>query len=194
MNKFTILFKSKSFNKLNNIFFNGYDSFKIGKKIYHDRILTNSSRVIKNIKIKVALWFFDRAIENGCDNSEVFSLRGSCLNDLGFYFDALDDYNKAIEKNPEKNIANNYFMRSLIKDSIFDFEGSLADAKEALHLSKLDNSDNRWWDNYSKKSFGMSSAIFYEWQLSDANRRLWHDKNSPFDTNHELRKIKRRDQ
>src|SRR5262249_20106017 len=121
---------------------------------------------LRKTKKKEALRYFDQAIASGYDTSEVFSLRGSCLNDLGFYFEALEDYNKAIQKHPSKAIANNYYMRSVIKDSLFDFEGSVADLKEAIRLSKLDNDDNKFWNNHAKSQLGFDSqTAFYEWNL-----------------------------
>ena len=95
--------------------------------------------------------YFDLAIENGYNDSEAFLLRGSCLTDLGFYFDALEDYDRAIQKHPRKDIADNFYMRSLNKKSIFVFDGSIADLKETIRLSKLDNEDDAYWNNYAKK-------------------------------------------
>ena len=142
-----------------------YDAFQTGKQIWNDIIRTGGSPEFRGTKKQEALRYFDQAIASGYDTSEVFSLRGSCLNDLGFYFDALEDYNKAIQKQPSQGIAANYHMRSIIKDSLFDFEGSVADLKEAIRLSKLDNDDNRFW-NYHAKSIGFDSqTVFYEFGL-----------------------------
>lgn len=103
-----------------------------------------------------ALEFFDQAIEKGYQEAEVYSFRGSCLNNLGYELDALEDYNKAIAKDSER--ANPYFRRALIKESIYDYEGSMADLKEAIRLSKLDTEDNDFWNDYSKRT-GYDSAI-----------------------------------
>jgi tetratricopeptide (TPR) repeat protein len=195
MNWFTKLFKSKSLKQIDHDFFDGFNAFKIGKNIWNESVLAHYSSEYREEKIKEALKFFDKAIENGYAESEVFSLRGSCLNDLGFYFDALEDYNKAIHKNPQKGIADNYFMRSQIKGSIFDFEGSLADIKEAIHLSKLDNDDTKYWNNYAKTTGFKSAADFYDWPLKNAERKIELEKKSPTllaDKNTELEKIKRR--
>jgi len=136
---------------------------------------------------------FDQAIANGYDAPEVFFLRGSCLNDLGFYFDALEDYNKAIQKQPSQGIANNYFMRSIIKDSLFDFEGSVADLKEAIRLSKLDNDDNRFWNDYAKSTGFESQTAFYEWSLPSEEMILFRKRTYADEKiADELKKIKRR--
>jgi len=182
--------------------FDGIGAFKAGKKIWNETVLPvprgqnlgpfGSPEYIEKQK-KEALKLFDKAIEKGYNSAEVFSLRGSCLNDLGFYFDAIEDYNKAIERNPKQGIASNYHMRSLIKDTIFDYEGSLADIEEAIRLSKLDNDDNEYWNDYAKKTLGFNTATqFYEWQRDMVKQRLELNKRHTEDRTAELEKIKRR--
>jgi len=170
-----------------------YDAFLTGKQIWKDITLTGGSPEFRETKKKEALRYFDQAIANGYDASEVFSLRGSCLNDLGFSFDALEDYNKAIQKQPSQAIANNYFMRSIIKDSLFDFEGSVADLKEAIRLSKLDTDDNRDWNNYAKSTGFDSQAAFYEMSLPREEMILFKKRTYTDEKiADELKKIKRR--
>ncbi len=170
-----------------------YDLFRTGKQIWNDITRTGGSPELRETKKKEALRHFDQAIANGYDTSEVFSLRGSCLNDLGFYFDALEDYNKAIQKQPNQGIANNYFMRSIIKDSLFDFEGSVADLKEAIQLSKLDNDDNRFWNNHAKSIGFDSQTAFYEWSLPREEMILFRKRTYTGERiADELNKIKRR--
>lgn len=171
MNWFTKLFKSKSVAQSEIRFFEACDSFIKGEKIWKESVLSKTPLELRKSKTKEALNFFDIAIEKGYDKSEVFSLRASCLNNLGFYIEAIEDYNAAIQKNPRKGIASNYHMRSLIKDTIFDFEGSLADIKEAIRLSRLDNEDNKYWNNYAKSTGFNSATEFYELSLSDIERR-----------------------
>jgi tetratricopeptide (TPR) repeat protein len=182
--------------------FDGIGAFQAGKKIWNDTALPvpkgqnlgpfGSPKYIEKQK-KEALKLFDKAIEKGYDNAEVFSLRGSCLNDLGFYFDAIEDYNKAIERNPKRGIASNYHMRSLIKDTVFDYEGSLTDIEEAIRLSKLDNDDNEFWNDYAKKTLGYNTATqFYEWQQDIVKLRLGLEERQTIDRTTELMKIKRR--
>ncbi len=168
-----------------------YDDFRIGKQIWKDFVLAHVHPEFREDKTKEALRCFDRAIAKGYDAAEVFSLRGSCLNDLGFYFDALEDYNKAIQR--ELNKANHYFMRSQIKDSIFDFEESFADLKEAVRLSKLDNDDHRSGDNYMRTLGWDSATAFYEFHLDSAKSKMDNEKRHPTDRSVELKKIKRRE-
>ncbi|MGD0038483.1 MAG: hypothetical protein ABSC53_14450, partial [Bacteroidota bacterium] len=151
MNWFTKLFKSKSLDQTDRDYLDGCDAFIIGEKTWKDITMSKGSLESKENRTKEALKYFDKAIEKGYDDSEVFSLRGRCLNDLGFYFEALEDLNRAIQNNPKKSIVVDYHIRSIIKDSLFDFEGSLADIKEAVRLSKLDNDYNRRCNNYATK-------------------------------------------
>jgi len=180
----------------------GIGAFEAGKKIWKDITLPvpkgqnlgpfGTPEYIEGQK-KEALRLFDIAIEKGYDNAEVFRLRGSCLNDLGFYFDAIEDYNKAIEKKPKTGIASNYHMRGLIKDKVFDYKGGLADIDEAIRLSKLDNHDNEFWNEYAKKTFGYDSATqFYELQRDMFKVSLDVEERYPTDRTSELLKIKRR--
>jgi tetratricopeptide (TPR) repeat protein len=117
MNWFAKLFRPKPLNQSDRDFFDACNAFTAGEKIW------NGATLIKGIgwqesklnKIKEALKYFDEVIKRGLveptvfshgfDESEAFSLRGSCLHDLGFYFEALEDYNRAIEKKPLKGIA-----------------------------------------------------------------------------------------
>ena len=168
-------------------------AFRTGKQIWNDIIRTGGSPEFRETKKKEALRYFDQAISNGYETSEVFSLRGSCLKDLGFYFDALEDHNTAIQKQPSQAIANNYFMRSMIKELLFDFEGSVADLKEAIRLSKLDNDDNRFWNNQAKSIGFDSQTAFYEFGFPTEEMILFKKRTY---TNEkiadELKKIKRR--
>jgi tetratricopeptide (TPR) repeat protein len=112
MNWFAKLFRPKPLNQSDRDFFDACNAFTTAKTIWNDAVLSKASREASLSKIKEALKFFDEAIEKGLveptvfshgfDESEAFSLRGSCLDDLGFYFEALEDYNRAIEKKSRK--------------------------------------------------------------------------------------------
>jgi|GEM_PF-1906750 len=203
MNWFKKIFGPKPLSQSERDFYDACAAFTTGKEIWNDAVSSKGSRESSLNKIKEALKFFDEAItkglveptvfSHGFNESEVFSLRGSCLNDLGFFCEALEDYNKAIEKKPRKSIASNYHMRSIIKDSLFDFEGSLADLKEALRLSKLDNEDNAHWKKFAKSTGFSSQTAFYE-MLLPSEVELSVKKARPDKIiEEELRKIKRRE-
>ena len=206
MNWLRKVFGAKPSSQSDRNFFDACKAFSTGEKIWKEAVSIKGIgwQESKLIKITEALKYFDKAIKiglvepdvfsHGFDESEAFELRGSCLNDLGFYFDALEDYDRAIEKNPRKGVAHKYFMRSLIKDSLFDFDGSLSDAKEAIRLSKLNNDDNAYWNNYAKSTGFYSHTIFLEMCLPTEEKmihrkRAYSDKRLVED---ELRKIKRR--
>jgi tetratricopeptide (TPR) repeat protein len=195
MNWFTKLFKPKSLNQSDLDILEGCDAFIIGEKIWKDITISKGSLESKEKGTKEALKYFDRAIEKGYDDSEVFSLRGRCLNDLGFYFEALEDLNRAIQNNPKNSIAIDYHIRSIIKDSLFDFEGSLADIKEAVRLSKLDNDYNRRFNNYAKKMSVASPIFMYETWLQVEERNVETEKRPQAIArkNAALKAIKRRE-
>jgi len=202
MKWFAKLFKPKPLSQSDGIFFEACAAFASGEKIWKDSFLSKCSKESKLIKVEVALKYFDEAIEkgrveptvfhHGFDESEVFSFRAFCLDDLGFYFDALEDYNRAIAKEPRKAVANIYYRRSLLKKSLFDYEGSLADLREAIRLSKLENDDNRYWNNYAKSTCFSSQTAFYElWLPTEAE--IASKKRLPKEIiEEELKKIKRR--
>ena len=158
---------------------NASDAFEAAKTIWNDVALHRHPDRENNGKIREALKLFDEAIDSGYDSSEVYSLRGACLNELGFYYDALEDYNRAMQRNPEKGIASNYHMRSVVKDSLLDLDGSVSDLKEAVRLSKMSNADTRFWNDYAKKTGFGSATEFYEWCLQGAERSLAYEKTSP---------------
>jgi tetratricopeptide (TPR) repeat protein len=152
-------------NKYANRTSEDHNAFDVAKQLYKDTILDKAlSRERRNQKITAALEFFDQAIEKGHDTALSFSFRGNCLSELGYNIDALEDYDKSIAKDPQK--ANPYYMRALIKKSIYDYEGSLADFKEAIRLSKLDNEDNEYWNSYAKNTGYNSATEKYEMDLN----------------------------
>ena len=112
MNWFSNLFKKKpsDASPSDRRWLEGYRSFEKGKQFYLDR-QTNE-----------ALQHFDIAIENGYEG-DVYDLRAACLQALGYDYDAIEDFNKAISLSP--NDCNKYFSRSVSKRSILDFEGEL---------------------------------------------------------------------
>jgi tetratricopeptide (TPR) repeat protein len=155
-------------------------------------VLSRVSQEDKETKINEALKLFDIAIEKGYDEANVYITRGMCLYDLKFYFDALEDYNRGIDRKPNNGIANNYYYRSMIKYFILDFDGSLADIKEAIYLSKLDNEDNKWWNNHAKTLGFNTQTELYELDKETAERKLDREKRAPRDKETELKTIKRR--
>lgn len=184
MNWFTKLFKSQSTDQSGRDILDAYDAFDVGKQLFKESMKSGTTPEVTKNKIEEALRYFDKAIEKGCDDSKVFSLRGSCLTDLGFYFDTLEDYDKAIQRHPRKGIADNFYIRSLNKKWIYDFEGSIADLKEAIRLSRIDNVDNAYWNRcYGEQGFG-SATQKYEmdlgWLIEDCDTYRERMKSETF--------------
>jgi tetratricopeptide (TPR) repeat protein len=147
-------------------YFEGQKSFLIGKKLYSeallDKLLSTERRKQKTI---AALEFLDKAIEIGYDDVNVFSNRGMCLRDLHYDVDAIEDFNKCIDKDPFK--ASYYYDRAMTKRFIYDYQGSLKDFEKAIELSILNNDDTRYWNNYAKKTGWESVTKRYEFDLEN---------------------------
>lgn len=110
-----------------------------------------------------ALDSFDRAIGLGYEDTDIYGMRGYCLQGLGFHLDAVDDFDKAISLTPEN--ANDYFARSISKSATGDYAGCVSDLQEAVRLSKRDNEYNRFWNNYAKETGWPSATAYYESRL-----------------------------
>lgn len=123
----------------------GLENFQAGKK----RLINKND--------EEALEYFDKAFECGFED-EVYENRGICLQALGYDYDAIEDFNKAILNS--SNDANLYFLRSISKSSVGDIEGSVDDLSKAAELSKIQNEINT---NYNEtiKGQGWSSITDY---------------------------------
>ena len=194
MSWFTRLFRPKPLSDAQRHRWDAVRDLETGMRIWEDatKIKGEGLRDRRLPKIEEALKYFDEAIEKGIeragddsdilsleeakDDSQAFRLRGDCLEELGFYFEALEDYNEAIKRKPRKGIAANYHMRSIIKERLCDFEGSITDLKEAIRLSRLDNDDNRFWNKYAQSTGFASQTAFYEMSLPTEAEMSWKTK------------------
>jgi tetratricopeptide (TPR) repeat protein len=129
----------------------GYRAFEAGKKHFAAR------------REEEAVASFDTAVDCGHSNPELFALRGSCLQTLGWHFDAIDDFTQAISFEPQD--CNHYFQRAMSKTSSGDHEGFLADIREAIRLAKLDTALIRSYDEGAREMGHRSTAAMYEAQL-----------------------------
>src|SRR5262249_20484989 len=77
---------------------------------------------------------FDKAIECGLEDAELFETRGSCLQSLEWHLDAIDDFTRAISLEPDD--CNLYFQRAISKTASGDQLGFEADIQQAICLSK----------------------------------------------------------
>ncbi len=145
MKWFSNLFKRKLQNntnsdkeELNSKWLIGYNAFKKGKQCY------------LNNKIIEALHYFDLAIDNRFLIDDIYSLRGGCLQLLNYHYDAIDDFDNAITLYLRD--CNIYFMRSVSKGYILDYEGQIADLEKAIKLSMEDNELNKIYHELAKEN------------------------------------------
>jgi len=132
----------------------GENYYLIGKKIFIDSALNFCSFKDSKQKIIEALYYFDKAIENGYEDSDVFDYRGNCLRELGYDLNALEDFNKCITIHP--TWASYYYERAMTKRYMLDFDGAIYDLKIAIKLSRLDNEDTRSYAG-SVRKFGFET-------------------------------------
>jgi tetratricopeptide (TPR) repeat protein len=88
-----------------------------------------------------ALELFDKAIEKGYEKKDIFEFRGMCLQSLGYEFDAIEDFNKAIIIAPNNH--HIHYNRALSKETIFDYKGAVEDIEKAIELAKKDTPINK---------------------------------------------------
>lgn len=178
MNWLSKIFRQSSSNQFKNSnrtgksYSRGLELFKLGRELFKESIDEKIHVEIRKQKLISSLEFFDKAIDQGYVESEVYSFRGICLRDLNYDLDALDDFDTAISKDPER--ASYYYDRALTKQYIYDLQGSLVDFEEAIRLSKIDNSETRYWNKYAKETGYDSCTQKYEHDLQllmwDINR------------------------
>jgi tetratricopeptide (TPR) repeat protein len=144
----------------------GYNAFQRGKQHYLPGGETHS--VVS--RIQNALDCFDYSIASGFEDGGIYGTRGSCLQLLELHLDAIDDFNKAIPLEPED--CNLYYMRSVSKGATGDLHGRVADLKEAIRLSRIDNDVNKSFNLGAKKLGYESSAAMFKAELLGANLDL----------------------
>jgi len=117
-------------------------------------------------RLQEALVCFDEAISCGVDDAAIYGNRGSCLQSLGYNLDAIDDFNKAIA--PETNDCNLYYMRSISRSAIKDYDGCISDLQEAIRLSRVDSALNKSYADYAKEMGWQNMAAKFEFDLCSA--------------------------
>jgi tetratricopeptide (TPR) repeat protein len=115
------------------------------------------------------------------------------LQALGYEYNAIEDFTKAIEFSP--NNCNLFYMRALSKDVILDYEGEIKDIEKAIELSKQDTIMNRQY-NESAINNGFTTGVIgmYKIALFRVKSRLEFDKRDTEKEyrNKQLQLIKRR--
>jgi tetratricopeptide (TPR) repeat protein len=111
-----------------------------------------------------ALVHFDKALEEGAirddiDGRNFYSYRAQCLQTLKYHYDAIVDFDKAIEISP--NDCNLYFSRSISKGAILEYEGEIDDLRKAIELSRENTRLNRKYnDKAQKKGYSDAAHMF----------------------------------
>ncbi len=95
-----------------------------------------------------AIIHLDNAIISGTHH-EAYKLKGNCLQKLDYHYNAIEDFDKAIEANPLD--FSNYYSRAISKKAILDFTGQIEDLHNAIYYYKkntiLENSMLRSFEN-----------------------------------------------
>lgn len=150
----------------------------IPRKIYistYEQSIRKGLAFDKEDKKDIALEYYDYAIGKNVTDDKAFCLRAFCLQNLGFYLDAIDDFTKAIALAPDD--CNLYFGRGSSYFSIKDFKLAIENGKEAVKFAKM---NEPFFEAYNEqaKTLGFESALdLYEFHLN-----IWEaENNSNFD-------------
>ena len=84
------------------------------------------------------------------NNSSAYSNRGLMKIKLDNHYEAISDFNKAIEIN--KKYPDAYLNRSISKSKIGDIEGACKDAKKAKSLGYKSIENKNWIESNCKSS------------------------------------------
>ncbi|OXA82108.1 hypothetical protein SAMN05444397_101850 [Flavobacterium aquidurense] len=68
---------------------------------------------------------------NSDAHPEAYKLKGDCLQRMDFHYNAIEDFDKAIETNPLE--FSNYYSRAVSKKAILDFTGQIEDLHNAIY-------------------------------------------------------------
>ena len=85
-----------------------------------------------------ALLLYDKVIMSGV--FEGYIHRAFCLQSLKYHFEAIEDFDKGIQSEPQN--ANNFFGRGNSKSAIGDIQGQITDLKRAIELSSVKSEQN----------------------------------------------------
>jgi len=88
-----------------------------------------------------AMEYFDKAIAEEPDKHDflIYSFRGNARSKMRLYSDAIADFDKALDYQPEdimnySNWVRNYFNRGVAKYNMYDMPGACKDWNKALEL------------------------------------------------------------
>jgi tetratricopeptide (TPR) repeat protein len=159
-------------------------------------------------EFEMALANFNRAIELGLEEQEIYFQRGRTQYQLRDYASVLADLNRAVELQPENG--SNYQWRGTTHYKLQDYAAALADLNRAVELQPENGSNYRWrgmthykLQDYAAALADLNRAVelqpengsFYDWRgaiqyrlgdymaaLADLNRavELLPENSSPY--------------
>lgn len=97
-------------------------------------------------------------------------MRGTILQQMSFDLDAIEDFTKAIEQEPDDS--NNFFMRSLSLGAVGDVQRHVKDLEETIRVAGLGGSANQSHNEMVKEQGFKSVAQFYQHYLTMAQMHL----------------------
>lgn len=116
-----------------------FTNLKIKLKGKFSKSVTNQSAenfetakmLITSHQYEEALVLLDSAISGNSANDDAYKLKGECFQKMNFHYNAIEDFDKAIETNPLE--FSNYYSRALSKRAILDFTGQIEDLHNAIY-------------------------------------------------------------
>ena len=106
---------------------------------------------------------FDKAIELNPTDPDFYYERGRIRKLLEDYDNALLDYNKVIELDPQADV---YYSRGNLKKRMDDFDGALSDFDKAIEL------DPEFADAYNNRGYLKYQLQDYEGALLDYDKAI----------------------
>lgn len=121
-------------------------------------------------RISEALPHLNKAIHLGFE-TDVYELRGNCLQKLECHMNAIDDYDMAIENDPLKFSV--YYSRALSKKAVRDFTGHIEDLYSAIYYyKKSPRVENQTLKTFETDLLSAMRDIKHEMQNSDHPEKI----------------------
>jgi len=164
-------------------FSDGRAAYQEAKKLFY----TNDQ---KERNDEQALLLFDKAIESGI--TDAYADRAFCLQGLKYHYDAISDFDSAINNCP--NDANLFYGRGHSKKIIGNYDCAIIDLNEAVELSSIESDLNKAYNDEMQIQGGSSVTQFYEFQLQDImdRKESSQEKNLKELYERRIKEIKRR--
>ena len=112
-------------------------------------------------KHKKAIAYYDAALQQNPNLTDVYWNRGNAKDNLGDFEGAIEDYDNAIRLDPEHSVA--YYSRGIAKDNLDDFLGAIEDYDNAIRLNPEDA------NFYYNRGFAKSKLGDFEGAIEDCD-------------------------